>query len=196
MYYFTSDMHLGHKNILHLCNRPFANITEHDQTIIKWHNAVVSDSDEIYDLGDVGYRCSPFYVAECLKKMNGKRIVLLGNHDKPFRQACKKGLLKDLINKGKLEIIGGETSINDHSLYMSKMIEIEGQRVFIGHIASRTWPNAFRGAWHLYGHSHGNLSEPFYRSFDIGVDKHNFCPWSWIEIKDAMAKISNNFQED
>ena len=53
MYYFTSDAHIGHRNILSLCHRPFETILEHDQEIIKRHNSLVSDADTIYDLGDV-----------------------------------------------------------------------------------------------------------------------------------------------
>ena len=196
MIFFTSDLHVGHTNILNLCKRPFTNIIEHDDTIIKNHNNVVSDVDTIFDLGDVGFRCSPYYLTECLKRMNGKRVVFLGNHDKPLRQAYNNGLLKDLMKKHKLEIIGDDYAINDPSVSISKMLEIEGQKVFVGHYALRTWPSAFRNAYHLYGHSHGNLLEPFYKSFDVGVDNHNFFPWGWQEIKDRIAAINIEFKED
>ena len=31
MVFFTSDIHLGHSNIISLCNRPFVNIEEMEQ---------------------------------------------------------------------------------------------------------------------------------------------------------------------
>ena len=34
MVYFTSDLHLGHKNILRLCDRPFASIEEMDEVLM------------------------------------------------------------------------------------------------------------------------------------------------------------------
>ena len=196
MFHFTADMHLGHANILRLCDRPFATITEHDDTIIKRHNEVVSDKDKVFDLGDLGFRCPAWYLAKCLEQMKGKRIVFLGNHDKPFRQAWQKGLFRDLIKNNKLEVVGGETAIEDYTLSIFKMLNIDGQKAFVGHYALRTWPNAFRGAWHLYGHSHGNLKDPFFKSFDVGVDSHNFYPWSEHEIKERMTEIENHFQED
>lgn len=31
MVFFTSDLHLGHRNIIQLCNRPFSSIDEMDR---------------------------------------------------------------------------------------------------------------------------------------------------------------------
>ena len=38
-FYFTSDLHLGHTSILHLQNRPFADIEEMNDAIIHNINA-------------------------------------------------------------------------------------------------------------------------------------------------------------
>lgn len=192
--YFTSDLHLGHKNVLELCKRPFSSIAEHDCALINKHNSVVKDSDVVFDFGDVGFRCSPDYIANCLVKMVGKRIIILGNHDKALRQAYKRGLLDSLIKSGKLEIVGGAHAINDKTLTISKMITIDKQKIFCSHYAVRSWPNAFRGSWHLYGHSHGNLKGIF-KSMDVGVDTNNFYPYSFEEIKERMDKIKVEFNE-
>ena len=203
MNYFTADLHLHHENrnggIVNLCNRPYPNVPTMTQDLIQKSNEIVTDSDTIHDLGDVAFRCSAWDVVESLKQMNGKRIILLGNHDKALRQAYKKGLLKDLIKRGKIEIIGGDMAINDHTLSLSKMLTIQEQRVFISHYATRTWPNAFRGSYHLFGHSHSNLS-PFYKSFDVGVDTETeshrrFYPWSWDEIVKRMNLMTKDFEE-
>jgi calcineurin-like phosphoesterase family protein len=51
----------------------------------------------------------------------------------------------------------------------------------------RVWPHSGRGAWHLYGHSHGNLpDDPLSLSMDVGVDSHDFCPWHFEEIQVVM----------
>ena len=200
MNYFTSDYHAGHSNILELCKRPFRYIQDQDKTIASNHNSIVTDSDEVTNLGDVGYRCSAFYVADFLKQLNGRHTIFLGNHDKPLRQAYERGLLRDMINSGKLQIVGGDLAIQDHTLSIYRMMEIEGQKVFVGHYAVRTWPNAFRGSFMLYGHSHSNLSD-LYKSMDVGVDRETethrrFFPWSWKEIVDYMNAKPNEFSEE
>ena len=34
MIYYTADPHLGHQNIIHHCNRPFADVEEMNEVII------------------------------------------------------------------------------------------------------------------------------------------------------------------
>lgn len=50
MMFFTSDLHLGHRNIIRLCNRPFATIEEMDEALIRNWNAKVTNGDTIYIL--------------------------------------------------------------------------------------------------------------------------------------------------
>jgi RHS repeat-associated protein len=52
---------------------------------------------------------------------------------------------------------------------------------------SKNRPHHVRGAWHLYGHSHGNLpDDPLALSMDVGVDSHDFRPWHFDEIQAVM----------
>lgn len=52
MIFVTSDIHFSHSNIIKYCNRPFENIFEMDDYIIKKWNETVSYDDTIYILGD------------------------------------------------------------------------------------------------------------------------------------------------
>ena len=56
MVFFTSDLHLGHRNIIQLCNRPFSSIDEMDQRFIEKWNEKVTDADTVYILGDLMFR--------------------------------------------------------------------------------------------------------------------------------------------
>ena len=189
---FTSDYHFGHENVLihNPETRIFDNIFDMEDKIIANHNMVVSDKDHTYNLGDVGFRCSAEYIVERLKRLNGKQHIILGNHDKPLRQAYNKGLLNGLIKSGKVEIIGGV----DKSIATIKTIKHMGQTIVLSHYAIRSWPGAFRDAWHLYGHSHGNLSG-YYKSFDVGVDNQGLKPISFDQVKLLMDIRKKDFQE-
>jgi len=188
--WFTSDYHLGHRNIIRLCNRPFANVEEMDQAIIKRHNACVGQADTVYDLGDFAFRCSAEYAVACLHRLNGRRHLVLGNHDKPLRQAHKRGLLDSLIESGRLTLVGH----TDPRTQTALRVSIEGQEIVLAHFAQRSWHGAFRGSWHLYGHSHGNLSG-LHKSMDVGVDANDFRPFSFANIQYRMAEIADSFSE-
>lgn len=197
-YWFTGDLHLGHRNILQICGRPFKTIQEHDRILIDNHNSVVQDDDVVFNLGDVGFRCSARYIVDKLRLFKGKLVIILGNHDKALRQALKVGLLDKELSTGKIEIIGGNSAY-DTDIAVSKMLNFDGNKIFISHYGHRTWPSAFRKAMHLYAHSHNNLAS-YYRSFDVGVDTETethkkFYPWSLEEIIERMNCIKENFSE-
>ena len=50
--WFTADFHLGHKNIIHYCNRPFETTEEMNQAILERLNACAKANDILYFLGD------------------------------------------------------------------------------------------------------------------------------------------------
>ena len=189
--WFTSDYHLGHRNILHLCERPFADSEEMAAEIVSRHNARVREDDVVYDLGDFAFRCTAEYAVNWLTRFNGKRHIVLGNHDKPLRQAHKRGLLDELIAAGRLTLIGEQ----DARIQTGIRVNIRGQEIVLAHYAQRTWHGAFRGGWHLFGHSHGNL-EPYHKSIDVGVDVHDFSPVSFSELKQCMDRVEEAFREN
>lgn len=82
--FFISDTHFGHANILKFKRnddtplRPFSTIEEHDEFMVESWNKIVRPVDSIYHLGDVviNRRCLPI-----LKRLNGKKRLVRGNHD-------------------------------------------------------------------------------------------------------------------
>lgn len=89
--WICSDHHFGHENIIRFTHpngepiRPgfqdsgqfhaFLNIQHHDETYIARHNDRVKTSDKVYFLGDIG---KPL---DKIKRLNGKKRLILGNHD-------------------------------------------------------------------------------------------------------------------
>jgi len=91
--WFQSDFHFNHENIIKYCNRPFKNVNEMNNIIIKRHNERVKKEDTVYFLGDFGFFASknrsfrgegkPYNPDQFLSQMNGKYWGFVkGNHDK------------------------------------------------------------------------------------------------------------------
>ena len=57
--YATADPHLGHANIIRYCKRPFKNVKEMNEKIIKNFNDILKEDDVLYCVGDYCFRNSP-----------------------------------------------------------------------------------------------------------------------------------------
>ena len=75
--FFTSDTHFGHSNIIKYCKRPFKDVIQMNETIIKNWNNVVKKDDTVFHLGDFSFRGFHTYK----NKLNGNIVILKGNHD-------------------------------------------------------------------------------------------------------------------
>jgi calcineurin-like phosphoesterase family protein len=80
-YWFTSDLHLGHANIIQLCGRPFKDIEDMDKQLINNWNSRVKPEDYIIHLGDFCYRDRHKF-NQYFNNLSGNIIFIRGNHDK------------------------------------------------------------------------------------------------------------------
>ena len=83
--FVISDHHLGHTNSWEKFKledgsplRPFTSNEEMNETMIERHNAKVKEQDTVYFLGDVVINKK---YLELVKRMNGRKILVRGNHD-------------------------------------------------------------------------------------------------------------------
>lgn len=77
-YWFTSDYHFGHANIIKHCLRPFKTVNEMDNKLINNHNSLVAPDDVVYFLGDFSTNNT---AQKYLKRLNGNFVFIKGNHD-------------------------------------------------------------------------------------------------------------------
>ena len=83
--YFISDTHFGHDPVYKFTNfdgtrvRDFAdNSEEGDALMVERWNKTVGPNDRVYHLGDVAF---PRRKLALLEQLNGKKILIKGNHD-------------------------------------------------------------------------------------------------------------------
>ena len=140
MIYFTSDLHFGHKNIIEYCNRPFENVEEMDNEIIKIWNKKARPNDIIYILGDFSW-----YNAEktnkILEKLNGRKILIIGNHDYKF-------LKNSNFNKNLFE-----------EIKQYEELIINKKRIILFHYPIIDWNCKYYNSIHLFGHIHNTENE-------------------------------------
>jgi calcineurin-like phosphoesterase family protein len=169
--FFTSDLHYGHTNIIKFCNRPYSSVEEMDEALIQNYNSVVQNDDKVWFLGDLFF-CDSVRAREILFRLNGRKHLILGNHDKMIRNQKP---VQDMFEK----------------IYPDLHQEhIDGTLVVMCHYPLLSWNKAFHGSYMLHGHCHNSI--PFdnqFRRLDVGVDAHNYFPISWEDIKRKMKKV-------
>ena len=77
--YFTSDLHIGHTNVIKYCSRPFTSVEEMDSILVKNWNDLIKPEDSVYCLGDFSMSFIP--VERSLRRLMGNKFLIPGNHD-------------------------------------------------------------------------------------------------------------------
>ena len=79
--FIVADLHFGHANIIKYESRPFNNVYEMDMEVIELWNGVVKKDDIVYVLGDFTLSRRKEIITSLLSKLNGRKILVMGNHD-------------------------------------------------------------------------------------------------------------------
>lgn len=191
--FFTSDLHVGHRNVLRFCNRPFLDIKDMSRGLIENWNRVVGENDIVFDLGDMFWFDSRHEIKKFVEKLNGHIYKVPGNHDMDVRrlfELCntdKVTICNDIVC---LYISGISPNMLDHTY-----------EVWMCHFPMATWPH-FEHTIQLYGHIHsGPLASNAVdvpgkdlvltkKQYDVGVDNNDFTP---IELREIYKKLGVSF---
>jgi calcineurin-like phosphoesterase family protein len=82
---FTADLHFGHRNIISYCDRPFSDVGEMNDVLVRNWNDTVADGDTVWVVGDFALG----KIAETLPivgMLNGEKTLVAGNHDHCWRR--------------------------------------------------------------------------------------------------------------
>ncbi|MDR0741687.1 MAG: hypothetical protein LBF28_02845 [Rickettsiales bacterium] len=77
-----ADPHFDSENIIKFGARPFISVAEMNETIIQNYNIIVGKHDKCYWLGDIMYNATKEKVAGILRQMHGRKLLIIGNHDR------------------------------------------------------------------------------------------------------------------
>ncbi|WP_413560734.1 metallophosphoesterase [Bdellovibrio sp. HCB209] len=173
MVYFISDFHFGHTKVIEYGERPFTSLEEMNDKMAADYNSVVTPEDTVYIVGDLSLGGIE-RAKEYLSKLNGKKILIRGNHD--------RGSKEDLLNAGYEEV--HDTLILKH----------DGITIGLSHYPFRP-PGEMPGKYDLkpdqcdfliHGHLHQIQKEKIHESgklmVNVSVEVLNYLPISLDEV--------------
>jgi calcineurin-like phosphoesterase family protein len=168
MLLFTSDLHIGHANIINLCGRPFDTLDEMEQTIVRNWNAIVKPEDQVIIVGDVAFKCDSSHAIRTVRQLNGSKCLLIGNHDDKY-----------LKNPAFCECFEW---IKDYYSFQ------HNNRLYVlSHYPFLSWNGMGRGSVNLCGHRHLRQQEETGLRIDVGQDAWNFTPVSMVQLEALVA---------
>ena len=170
--FFTSDCHFGHDKISEW--RGFDTVEAHDECLITNWNLKVSSKDRIYVLGDFVWHTK--HLPDILSKLNGRIHWVMGNHDN--------------LSSKKLQLFSMFSNIVwIKDVYMLKIKHGKGKpstKIWLSHYPHEIWPDDHYGAFHMFGHIHGNsIHKPLANipnRYDVGMDPNEFTPIEWDDV--------------
>ena len=153
--WITSDTHWGHKNIMKFCPESRARFRDDvaymNEAMVQEWNDLIGVDDTVYILGDVAFLPAEKAVAT-VRRLNGKKILVEGNHDRK--------LLQDQDFRDCFEQI--------HKYLDAQFNET---KVVMFHYPIAEFDQQHRGSVHFHGHLYGNVSGlEHYRVRDMGFD--------------------------
>ena len=188
--FVMSDTQFGHDNTWAKFKnadgsplRPFTSSEEMNETMVDNWNRVVNSNDTVYHLGDVVIAKRNL---ETVKRLNGRKILIMGNHD---------------IFKNHEYVEAGFESLHSYKVFVDKWI--------LSHVPLHPDCVGERFRANVHGHLHGNrimqqsaktfdkndawsefgtVTKIDPRYFSVCVEQINYTPMSFDELEAAIQK--------
>ena len=161
--FFIADIHFGDDRIRRYENRPFSAVSIMDESLISnWNNAVKAD-DTVYVLGDFG---AETYESTVLRKLNGKKYLIKGNHD---------------MNSNEYYRNAGFSEVYDYPILYNNFWILSHDAIYV----NSNMPYA-----NIFGHVHNNPIVKDYSSqhYCVSVERINYTPISFDEIAEKVIQ--------
>jgi calcineurin-like phosphoesterase family protein len=108
--------------------------------LIKRWNIKVGPNDDVYILGDMFFKHQDIQqVKDVLNKLNGKKHLIRGNHDKFLNSINWKEYFEEVVHY--------------------KEISDDNRMVILFHYPIEEWNGYYRNSYMLYGHVHENMKD-------------------------------------
>lgn len=195
-FFFSSDHHFGHINIIKHCHRPFVDVEHMNIELVRRWNEKVGSGDHVFYLGDFSLRMNT--MLEFLPQLNGHIHFIPGNHDQ-FHPMHKS-------SKGRVEKIQATSTPEAlrRVFPLQHTVNFQHTPVLMCHFPYSNnqedqrypeWRPQFdfeSDKWLLHGHRHSSPEKRLdreLRTIDVGVDAWDYAPVNWIDLFDLMFPV-------
>jgi calcineurin-like phosphoesterase family protein len=158
--FVISDTHFNHENILKFKDkddkpvRNFSDVHEMNEIMIKNWNAMIGTKDKVYHLGDV-YFGNADRASKILSRLNGKKRLVLGNHDNFKGSVLHKFFEKVMLWRRFDHLLLTHVPVHESTLSEGRFEK--------------------RDMWNIHGHIHQNQS-PKGRYHCVCVEHTAYAP--------------------
>lgn len=160
-YWFISDTHFQHNNIIKFNGESFSSVKERDELMIQNWNSIVRPGDRVYHLGDVFFGSKESFSRLWPRLMGSKRLIV-GNHDD----------IKYLSSGAFFQ-----------KVQMWRHWKTEKGSILFSHVPLH--PDSIRGDLNVHGHTHlkGSPKGPYH---SVCVELNNYTP---VNLDELLTRI-------
>ena len=192
-FFFTSDLHFGHVNIIDYCDRPFSDVDDMNDALVQRWNWMVGPADTVFVLGDVAMGKLDDSLKH-VERLNGDKYLIPGNHDRCWLGNAKEG--RDIRPKDIQRYIDVGFTILGSSDRLHGVFDVPVELChfpFSGDSREedryRMWRPIDHGQILLHGHTHSK-EHANGRQIHVGVDAWNYYPVHQDTIADIIHDIN------
>ena len=164
--------------------------------LIANYNAQVPENGICYFLGDIATHSSDL-TRGILEKLNGVKIIIVGNHDKSSNALYGMGF--DVVLNNATIYIDGQRVTMSHcplpGIFREDVSDMKGAVLgdnWHGESKHQAFMVPNEGQFHLHGHlhspNHGKSKKIVNRQYDVGLPANNYRPVSISEISSWISK--------
>ena len=166
MIFFTSDLHFHHNKIMQYSPifRKYADLDEMREALISIWNDTVKKDDLVYNLGDFSMTSNLDKIIDTARRLNGRHILILGNHDYTTRKN-RNQLLEEMKDDGNRLF----ENIED---YVYLRLKEKGRELALSHYPMGGWEGQQHGSIMLHGHLHDYITYIRGKILNVGFDLH------------------------
>lgn len=162
--YVAADLYLGYTNIIRRDNRPYRNVEEMNQALLKNWNEMVCYDDTVYFMGAISYGESADDIDYWLKRLSGNIVF-----------------------------IKGDQNISGNTEFLLDYVTINvGKKQFCLVHNPKDAPEDFEG-WIIHAHNYNQdlLKRPFIdrkrKTINVSLEATNYRPIDFAEIEGIVS---------